>query len=243
MYSLRQGQNVYGKLARGFRAPQATELYRLQSGQRTADLDAEIIDSLEVGWRGGSDRWSADVAAFFMKKRDSVIRDAEGFNVSSGKSRHTGAEFELDTLLVENLRLALVASYTRHEYDFDLVAARGETFLSGNDIDTAPRWLGSLELTYQPIDRADIAVQWTMIDDYYLDAENRFSYPGHDIVNLRARLEIARRLSLTARLNNVLDDDYADRADYAFGQYRYFPGRGRELFVELSYSPAARDTR
>ena len=35
------------------------------------------------------------------------------------------------------------------------------------------------------------------------------------------------------RLNNVSDERYADRADYAFGDYRYFPGRGRELFVEL----------
>ncbi|MDH3585682.1 MAG: hypothetical protein OEQ30_01200 [Gammaproteobacteria bacterium] len=31
------------------------------------------------------------------------------------------------------------------------------------------------------------------------------------------------------------DRDVADRADYAFGNYRYFPGRGRELFVEFRY--------
>ena len=28
---------------------------------------------------------------------------------------------------------------------------------------------------------------------------------------------------------------YADRADYAFGEYRYFPGHDRELFLELGY--------
>ncbi len=39
------------------------------------------------------------------------------------------------------------------------------------------------------------------------------------------------------RLNNVTDRDIADRADYAFGNYRYFPGRGRELFAELRYTP------
>jgi hypothetical protein len=27
----------------------------------------------------------------------------------------------------------------------------------------------------------------------------------------------------------------ADRADDAFGQNRYFPGRGQELFVELQF--------
>ena len=32
-----------------------------------------------------------------------------------------------------------------------------------------------------------------------------------------------------------LDGAYADRADYAFGNYRYFPGRGRAAFVEVAY--------
>jgi outer membrane receptor protein involved in Fe transport len=36
-------------------------------------------------------------------------------------------------------------------------------------------------------------------------------------------------------MNNVLDEDYADRADFAFGNYRYFPGRGREVFVKFQY--------
>ena len=39
------------------------------------------------------------------------------------------------------------------------------------------------------------------------------------------------------RLNNVTDRALADRADHAFGDYRYFPGRGREFFAELRYSP------
>jgi len=38
-----------------------------------------------------------------------------------------------------------------------------------------------------------------------------------------------------ARVNNLTDRAYADRADYAFGNYRYFPGRGRTLFVEARY--------
>ena len=37
------------------------------------------------------------------------------------------------------------------------------------------------------------------------------------------------------RLNNIADRDIADRADYAFGNYRYFPGRGREFFAEIQY--------
>lgn len=240
LYDLRENTALYGSLARGFRAPQATELYRLQSGQEVADLDSERLDNVEFGVRAGANDWSIDAALFYMKKRDSVIRDAEGFNVSGGRSKHTGVEAELDGQFTDWLRLEMVASYARHEYDFDTVAARGESFESGNDVDTAPRWMGSAELFFEPGSNASIALQWTYMGDYYLDAENRFTYPGHDLVNLRASIGLSRQLEVTARFNNVFDTEYADRADYAFGNYRYFPGRPRELFIELRYFPAAR---
>ena len=107
----------------------------------------------------------------------------------------------------------------------------------GRDVDTAPRWFGSVELQYLPSDSLSFGLQWTAIGQYYLDAENRFRYPGHSVANLRAGIRLSSTLHLVLRLNNVTDRDIADRADYAFGNYRYFPGRGRELFAELRYTP------
>jgi outer membrane receptor protein involved in Fe transport len=236
-YSLHPAVSLFAALARGFRAPQATELYRLQSGQAVADLNSETIDSQELGVRWGTQRLSGDVALFAMQKRDSVLRDAEGFSISGGRSKHQGLEFALDWQWIESLRFELNGSYARHRYDFDTVAARGETFISGNDVDTAPRWFGSAELVFEPGTLTMLALQWTSMGDYYLDAENRFSYPGHGLLNLRTSIDLTRRLSVTARLNNLTNESYADRADYAFGQYRYFPGRSRELFIELRYLP------
>ena len=85
-YGLGQHSAIFASLARGFRPPQATELYRLQSGQSIADLDSERIDSLEIGWRVIDEHWSADISTYYSRKRDSVFRDAEGFNVSGGRS-------------------------------------------------------------------------------------------------------------------------------------------------------------
>jgi outer membrane receptor protein involved in Fe transport len=227
---------LYANLARGFRAPQATELYRLQDGQAVADLDSEHMDSLEVGLRAVSNGWLADLSAYAMRKRNSVLRDAEGFNVSSGRSRHSGLEARLEFGLRDTLSLSTDLSYGRHTYDFNLVAARGEAFVSGRDIDTAPRWLGNVELLWQPNEKLAANLQWTAIGDYYLDAENRFTYPGHELLNLRLRIEASTSLDIVARLNNITDEAIADRADYAFGNYRYFPGRGRELFIEFRYT-------
>ena len=236
-YLLDSQTSLYANLSRGFRAPQATELYRLQSGQQVADLDSERLDSFEIGVRSNRSSWSADLTAFTMRKRDSVFRDAEGFNISGARSKHHGLEGKLEFQLNSSWQLNLAASYARHTYDFDVVASRGETFVSGRDVDTAPRWLGNFELLFTPTEWIRAELQWTTIGEYYLDAENRFRYPGHAITNLRVGTQLAAAFELIVRLNNLADRDYADRADYAFGSYRYFPGRGREFFAEIRYTP------
>jgi hypothetical protein len=40
---------------------------------------------------------------------------------------------------------------------------------------------------------------------------------------------------VSLRVTNALDVRFADRADYAFGTYRYFPGRPRAVFGELAW--------
>jgi outer membrane receptor protein involved in Fe transport len=37
------------------------------------------------------------------------------------------------------------------------------------------------------------------------------------------------------RVRNLLDERYAERADFAFGNYRYFPGAGRSVYGSIGY--------
>jgi outer membrane receptor protein involved in Fe transport len=55
------------------------------------------------------------------------------------------------------------------------------------------------------------------------------------LLNLRLSWRATENWRTILRLNNVTDRAYADRADFAFGNYRYFPGRGRTLFIEVRY--------
>jgi outer membrane receptor protein involved in Fe transport len=82
----------------------------------------------------------------------------------------------------------------------------------------------------------DTELEWLMVGSYWLDAANTARYDGHELWNLRGSWRFTPRWRLSARLNNMLDVAYADRADFAFGNYRYFPGRARSLFVEIGYS-------
>jgi len=237
-FHLNPQTRFFASLARGFRAPQMTELYRLQSGQQVSDLDSERIDNFELGIRSDRENWSGDVVVYTMRKTDSVFRDADGFNVSGARSRHEGIEASFNWQMTDDWRLSIDATYAKHTYDFTFVPERGEKFVSGRDIDTAPRKLGSLEIFYDPAARWMLSAQWVYNGEYFLESENRFSYPGHTIANLRAGFEISPRFNLLFRLKNITDKYTADRADYGFGNYRYFPGRGRELFAEIRYSPA-----
>jgi outer membrane receptor protein involved in Fe transport len=112
----------------------------------------------------------------------------------------------------------------------------GEQIADGNDVDTSPHNLHAIRLAWMPVDRLGTELEWLSVGEYFVDAANLNRYSGHELVNLRLRWNVTDSWWLTARANNLLDEAYADRADFAFGNYRYFPGRARTLFVEIGYS-------
>ncbi len=235
-YDLNDRQMLYFRAARGYRAPQATELYRLQKGQLVADLDSETLDSLEFGIKGFADNLSYELTAYVMRKQNFIFRDANGFNISDGKTRHAGLESLLHWQVTDQLVISGNLSWAQHEYDFNRDLGRGEIILKGNEIDTAPPWLGGLRLHWQHDARRAVEAEWVYQGSYFLDAANAHRYPGHSLLNLRGWMVIADSShTVSLRLTNLLDERYAERADYAFGNYRYFPGAGRRISVEWQY--------
>lgn len=225
---------AYVSLARGFRAPEITELYRLQRQQSVADLGSERIDAAELGWRRRGDALSLDLAAFAMEKRDVILRDSAGFNVSGGRTRHRGLEYEFDWSFSEHWTLSGSGTFARHEYRFTAAVEQGEQITSGNDVDTAPRQLHALRLR-RGSERFVAELEWLWVGAYWTNAANTVRYPGHDVANLRLSWRPAPGWSLAARVTNLLDVEYADRADFAFGSDRYFPGRPLAFFLEAGW--------
>jgi len=111
----------------------------------------------------------------------------------------------------------------------------GERIEEGNDVDTAPRSLHRATVAWRPSAAWAFETEWLTVGEYWLDAANAHRYPGHGLLNLRGRWQPSGSWTVTLRLNNALDRDYADRADFAFGTYRYFPGRNRTLFAEVAW--------
>jgi iron complex outermembrane recepter protein len=229
------GQLAWVAARRGFRAPQATELYRLQSGQSVADLASERIDSYELGWRGFAGPFGWELAAFHMDKRNFIFRDGDGFNVADGRTRHVGLEVSLEWQLTTALRLEADQVFARHSWRFDRDVGRGEVIVSGNDTDSAPRRFGSTRLTWESPRRLRAELEWISMGPHWLNAANTARYEGHELLHLRTMRLLTDTLHVAARVHNLANTAYAERADFAFGEYRYFPGRDRSLFVELGW--------
>ena len=239
-YSLTENHIAYLRLARGFRAPQATELYRLQGGQETANLNSEKIDNIELGLRGdwlGTTRY--DVAVYYMHKDDVIFQDANRYNVSGAKTRHYGAELSVDYPINDSWSVGIDANVANHTYDSNIELLGSSGNIQGNDIDTAPKAFGSARLDWDfstlagRSSRAEL--EWVYMDSYYLEPQNNHQYDGHSLVNLRITSDLTPRWSAGLRLTNLLDEDYAERADFGFGEYRYFVGQPRGAYVQISY--------
>ncbi len=226
-------QTAYANVGRGARAPQAAELYSLQQQQTETDLSSETLDNYELGWRGvaGALHWDADV--YYMLKDHVIFRDSNGFNVSDGRTRHKGLELALSYGFSDRLTLYLDGSYAVHSYAFSAALAQGNSVSYGNDVKYAPRTLGGARLRWQPLPATQLEFQYLHVGGYWLDEANQHRYGGHDLVNLSARQGLGTGYTLTLRVLNAADTAYAERADYSFGNYRYFPGDGREFFIGL----------
>ena len=223
--------SVFMNFARAYRAPQTTELYRLQNGQQNVGLDAETLDSIELGLRGQSDNLQYSIAAYWMEKDEVIFQDSQRHNISGANTLHKGIELAAHWSPTSDWYLKLNASYARHTYD-GTIAISTEN-IDGNEIDTAPRYTGSAQIGRNFYGHSLVELEWLYLGSYYTDPENKHSYPGHQLVNIRTQLFIDRQWQVNLRINNVADVDYADRADYGFGQARYFIGEPRTAFVEL----------
>lgn len=225
----------YVSFARGARPPQTTDLYRLQINQTGDRARPEIIDALEAGMSvGDDDKVRLALTGFYMNKRNFFFRDADGFNVTNGKTRHVGVEADVTIKLADTVSLQSAITYAAHTYRFDRPVGRASEAISfGDDIDSAPRVIANTRAAWRPVDRLRLEAEWVFLGSYFTDAANDHSYDGHNLLHLRAEAGVSDQLSIFLSIRNVTDALYAERADFAFGNDRFFPGEERTVGVGL----------
>ena len=229
-HKLNEKLALFANYSRGNRAPQTTDLYRIQSKQVPGGANSEKMDSFEIGLRGNFGNISIELVGFNMKKENYFFRDSQGFNVENGKTTHEGFEIGYSIDFADILQIQGSASYAEHKYDFDHTP---NGIKSGNQIDSAPELLANTRFIFAPKDGTKVELEWEKIDSYPVDERNAHFYKGHNIFNLRAKTPINKNFNIGFLVNNLTNEKYATRADFAFGSYRYFVGRERMFHITL----------
>ncbi|MDC1119542.1 TonB-dependent receptor [Gammaproteobacteria bacterium] len=232
-YALNDFHSVQLRAQRGFRAPQASEMYRLQNDQTIADLDSVELDSYEVEFKGAGEGWAYSAGYYFMDKQNEIVTNSARVNLNNSHTQHTGLEFSLGLDITETLALAAVYNFAEHTYENSEIS--GGIDIQGNNVDTAPRQFGNLRLRWTPSERVTSELELVSMGEYYTNPENTASYSGHNLLNLRTQYTVNDSVQIYANILNLDNREYAERADWTtFTDDRYFPGEPRRAFIGIT---------
>ena len=231
------GINYFAQSSLGFRPPQINEAYRLQKKQSVSDLDSEKLSMFEIGSKFGFYRVNGSISFYKGKKKNSIFRDSENFIIDNGKTNHEGMELTSRVEFLNANSLSATLTYGDHKYKFSSDTSTREKIRNGNTIDTAPKLMGNLMWAFSINDLISTEIEIEYIDSYFTDAANLHEYECHTLFHLRTSWNYSSKLKGYLRIENLTDENYAERADFnAFGGDRYFPGLPREAYIGLEYS-------
>ncbi len=232
-FRMSEDSNLFVNWSKGHRAPQATDLYRIQNKQTTGDIKSERIDSKEFGLRGTNNGVRYEAVFFTMRKENFFFRDSNGLNVTNGKTDHHGIEIALFVPVTDRLDIATNYTFAKHEYD---AFTNTSGAAKGNAVDTAPEHMADFRFGWNFVTGGRAELEWQHMGSYFLDPSNAHKYGGHDVFHLRVSKPVHKNVTLHARINNLSGNEYATRADFAFGDYRFFGGEERSFHGGMTVS-------
>ena len=233
-WQIDERQRMYFRYANGFRIPQASRLYSLKTDNIEFNLDPEVSDTLEIGYKRSQGDFYLELALYAMSIDDTIVRrenaDGDRYYVNGGETRHRGIELTVGQQLTDELAIRLAASRSRHEYVDDPV-------YGDNEQASAPETLANLRLLYRPAALPGLLsmLEFQHVGEYWLDDDNTRSYDGYTVANLKALYQVNDRLKLNIKINNLEDEIYAERATYSYGKEKYTPAAPRQVFIGLEY--------
>jgi outer membrane receptor protein involved in Fe transport len=254
-YDLTKAVNIYASYRHGFRAPSQGQLFQQNSALNTVGLDPVKVDSYEGGVRGqiGS-RVLYQLAAYDMVLRDDILTFRTPQNtqeaVNAGKNRYSGIEGALGIALRPDLRIDASASASRQRYvRYVPQAARPATGTtpampqidySGNRVETAPKNLANVLVSYSPsvLRGGRVGFEWSHTGSYAMDPANTHEYPGYELLTLHANTTLTHGTELFARVTNLANTNYAELVtfDNALNVLQYNPGNPRSVYAGLRYT-------
>jgi outer membrane receptor protein involved in Fe transport len=224
---------VFGSYTTGFRSPSEGQLFRQGQAASTVDLKPVDATSVEAGARGQIGPFGYQVSAYRMRIHHDVLAfvnpDGTRETVNAGGTLHRGIETGVGVQLPAGFRADV--SYSRARHSYVEWSPRPGVDYADKEMESAPRTLLNARLGYA-LGSGRLSAEWQRVGSYWMDPENTHRYGGHSLVNLHATVPVRGGVELVGRMNNVLDERYAEAAQFTAARGEELaPGMPRSLYL------------
>jgi len=230
LYYLTNVWNVYGGVSQGFRAPNLSDLSRLDTARSneietpSPGLDPERYLAYEIGTKIDEERWSGSVSYFYTVIRDMITRYptgrvVDGLNevqkANSGNGFMHGIELQADCKLTPQWKPFAGVAWQEGEVDTYGTSA---TTKSREPISRVPPLTGIVGLRFEPRPNRS----WIEFECRMAAKQDRLSpddktdtqrippggTPGYAVFNLRGGIRPVDDVTITAAVENIANTDY-----------------------------------
>jgi len=235
LYKVQNDVNIFARYANGFRIPQASRLYSMKSGYKSASLDPEITNNYEIGLKKEYSKIGyAELIVYYMNIEDTItsqrVNAGDDYYYNGGESIHKGIELTLLGNISDEFSTKLAYSYSKHAYNND--AKYGD-----DEMASAPNHTANARLFYTPkaINNLTVMGEFIYLGSYWMDDLHTMDYNGYKIANLKVDYKANKNLSIFGKIDNITDKEYATSARFGYGREDYTPGDPRQFYVGLEY--------
>lgn len=229
---------LYGNLSRSFDPPSFGELVPVGTNPGLLDLEAQKAWTAELGSRGGIERASWDVSAYYAWIRDELLSyqtaPSQSTTRNADHTRHAGLELGGEVVPIDGLmgdgRIRVRGSYLFSWFRFDDDAQFGDNRIAG-----LPPHAVKVETLYEFLDGWYAGPTVEAASAGYVDHANTEQAPGWGVLGAKAGYRAASGFSTWVEGRNLLGKTYA--ATYGVvttatpASAVYNPGDGRAVYA------------
>lgn len=225
--------SVYVSYNRGFRTPTVGEMKYTQNSEK---LKPQTQDSVEVGMKDFLGNTFFSMSTFYKRTTDEIYSaippEFTGMvNYNIGTTERVGfeayGEQYIDKLTLRSSITYIKAKVIDGEY-------------SGSEIPSVPNWKLTAGLKYDFTENLAMSTDVLYYSESYdlddLKNERSKDTGEYITVDISANYQMSPNLLLTARIENIFDEEYDEYAGYWSDQRQYYPAIGRTFTVGATYT-------
>lgn len=176
-----------------------------------------------------------DVAYFVLDSEGEVLENpiGSGTYTNMGKTRREGVETGVTVFPLTGLEVFATLTINDSE-----ILTNSTKSLEGKEVVGNPHYMTNLGAQYTWANGLGCRLNWRKVGDYYIDAANKYSYDGYNLVNGSVFYTIpgegSRKYKISLSVDNIFDERYADSVSYSEGTYTYAVAWPRTYWIGLT---------